>query len=389
MVLSELVSVFVIVLAVITGLMLMIVIGKEAVDQGLGVVQVLRMLPYALPEALRFAVPGTVLFAACTVYGRMAGANEVVAIKSLGISPMQILWPSLVFAVGVSFATVWLNDLAVSWGRTGIQRVVLESLEEIAYGMLRTKRTFESKKLSMNVREVQGRRLLKPVLSFQPTGDHPAVNVSAEEAELHADPEQNTLTIVLYNSVIDIEGEAHLEDPGRIERQIPLNEMASGDGRSTSPSYLPLHTFARETVEQKRTIQRLEAELAMSAGYQVLTGDFANLTGVAWKNLRLKLIDAKNRLFRLQCEPHRRWANGFSCLCFVLVGAPLAIRLKHADFLTIFFLCFMTILLVYYPLMIFGVDRAKSGTLPPYFVWFGNGLMVLWGLWLLRRVVRY
>ena len=31
-----------------------------------------------------------------------------------------------------------LNDIAVSWGHDGVERVVLESLEEIAYGRLRT-----------------------------------------------------------------------------------------------------------------------------------------------------------------------------------------------------------------------------------------------------------
>jgi lipopolysaccharide export system permease protein len=87
-------------------------------------------------------------------------------------------------------------------------------------------------------------------------------------------------------------------------------------------------------------------------------------------------------------EPWRRWANGFSCLCFVLVGAPMAIRMRNADFLTSFFLCFLPILVVYYPVFMLGVSRVKAGVLPPPAVWMGNLLVTLWGLWLLRRVVR-
>jgi len=87
-------------------------------------------------------------------------------------------------------------------------------------------------------------------------------------------------------------------------------------------------------------------------------------------------------------EPWRRWANGFSCLCFVLVGAPMAIRMRNADFLTSFFLCFLPILLVYYPVFMLGVSRVKSGSLPPPAVWMGNVLVALWGLWLLRSVIR-
>jgi lipopolysaccharide export system permease protein len=66
----------------------------------------------------------------------------------------------------------------------------------------------------------------------------------------------------------------------------------------------------------------------------------------------------------------------------------MAIRLRNADFLTSFFLCFLPILVVYYPVFMLGVDQAKRGAIPPVAVWLGNVLIILWGWWLLRRVVR-
>ena len=101
---------------------------------------------------------------------------------------------------------------------------------------------------------------------------------------------------------------------------------------------------------------------------------------------KLKILQDKyNYLCRLRTEPYRRWANGFSCLCFALVGAPVAIRLRNADFLSSFFICFLPILVVYYPLMALGVDGA--GVLPPYAVWLGNIILVVVGIWWIRRVV--
>ena len=91
----------------------------------------------------------------------------------------------------------------------------------------------------------------------------------------------------------------------------------------------------------------------------------------------------------MQTEPPRRWANGFSCLCFALVGTAMAIRMRNADVLTSFCLCFFPILMVYYPLLAFGLDRAKAGEIHPYAVWLANGILVVWGVWLMRRVVRY
>ena len=117
--------------------------------------------------------------------------------------------------------------------------------------------------------------------------------------------------------------------------------------------------------------------------------DFDALAGKEWNVYDEQIEKAISRLYRLQTEPWRRWAAGFSCLCFAWVGAPMAIRRRNQDFLTSFFLCFLPILLVYYPLLVWGVDGAKRGELPVYFVWAGNLLLVAWGAYLLRKVVRY
>ncbi len=37
-------------------------------------------------------------------------------------------------------------------------------------------------------------------------------------------------------------------------------------------------------------------------------------------------------------------------------------------------------LVVYYPLFIFGLDQSKAGTLPPYSVWIGNGVLMAIGI---------
>ncbi|MGB0761423.1 MAG: LptF/LptG family permease, partial [Rubripirellula sp.] len=95
------------------------------------------------------------------------------------------------------------------------------------------------------------------------------------------------------------------------------------------------------------------------------------------------------RLIRLQTEPWRRWAWGFSCLFFVFVGAPLAMIAKTSDYWSTFGLCFLPTLLAYYPLFIFGLEQAKDGNLPPYGVWMGNAIMVMIGTILITRVRRY
>ena len=94
-VLFDLLKVFLLTLTGLTLLIFIVLIGKEAVDKGIGLGPLLRMAPYLIPQAMQFAVPGTMLLATTSVYGRMASYNEIVAIKALGISPMVLVWPTL------------------------------------------------------------------------------------------------------------------------------------------------------------------------------------------------------------------------------------------------------------------------------------------------------
>lgn len=115
----ELLKVFLLSLVSMTVFVFLVLVGREAVENGLGLVPILRLVPYMLPQAMQFAVPGTMLLATTSVYGRIASSNEIVAVKSLGISPMVMIWPTLILATVVSFSAVVLNDVAVSWGRGG------------------------------------------------------------------------------------------------------------------------------------------------------------------------------------------------------------------------------------------------------------------------------
>jgi len=387
-VLCEVLSVFLVTLVVLSGLIILFFVGKEAIDQGLGPVHILQLIPYLLPNALLFAVPGTILFAASNVYARMAGSNEIVAIKALGISPTVVVWPVLALAVLLSLVTVWLNDVSVSWGYKGAQQVVLNAVEDIAYGMLAAKNTYSTRLFSINVEAVCGKRLINPTFAFQARGDSPAVTIRAQEAELHSNPGSGVLTITCRNGTVDSGGTTYTFTDS-FSRDISLDEATLKGNSMQSPSHMSLRVLPEQAAQQRVAIQAREQELAARAAYLTLAGDFNGLTSQAWNNDARGLQDMWNNLYRLQTEPPRRWANGFSCLCFTLVGASMAMRRKNGDALASFFLCFLPILLVYYPFLITGVSRAKSGALPPYSVWAANAIFLIWGAWLMRKVIRY
>ncbi len=388
-VLAELAKVFLLSLTALTVMMVVVGMVREALMQNLPLGQVARLIPYILPDALRIALPATILLAATSVYGRMSGSNEVVAAKSLGISPVALLWPAMAAAFLLSLVTVWLNDLAVSWGRNGAQRVVVEAVEEIAYSMLKAQRRYSSPRFSINVRDVVDRKLIGPTVTIPARGNTPNVMIRAEEAELHSDQDAKVLKITLRNGTAEVDGVVTVQFPDEYEQEIPLRDASRAKNVSTLPSWTALRLIPEQKSEQLEAIEQHENEMAARAAYQMLCGDFEGLTGREWETRVAVRESQRQRLYRLMLEPHRRWSAGFSCLCFAWVGAPMAILRRRSEALTSFFLCFLPVLIVYYPLLMYGIDGAKNGTIPPQAVWAGNVLLIGWGAWLLRKVMRY
>ncbi|MDA7978616.1 MAG: LptF/LptG family permease [Pirellulales bacterium] len=389
-VLSELTKVFLVTLSVMTALMLIFGVAKEAVSEGLGLVQILQLVPYILPDALRFTIPGTVLFAVASVYGRMAGSNEIVALKSMGISPWAVLWPAYVLTILVSAATVVLNDVAVSWGRAGVRTVIIEAVEQVAYSRLKLHGEFSSPQFTVNVRDVQGKELIQPTFTMQnPRKPDETLTIRCASAELSTNPDDGVLTVTFFDGYIKANGVLDVRFPGQeFKRDIDLESLRI-DGHDWSPSWMPFSQLREQLIVRRDEYGEHRREMVAKAALQTLTGDFYALTDEEWDTEARVHREIDFLIHRLETEPPRRWSNGFSCLCFALVGGAVAIRRRNASFLSSFFVCFLPILAVYYPLLAFGVQQAKNGSLPPEIVWLGNGVLLVWGAWELRRVIRY
>lgn len=386
-VIGELSKIFLLSVVTMTFLMVMVFLIQEAWQESLTPATILELIPYTIPTALCFAIPGTVLFSVCIVYGRMSGSNEIVAIKSLGISPNKVIFPGLAIAVILSLFTVYLNDLAVSWGRTGIYRVILNSSSKTIYSVLGSHGSFNKGPLSIWVDGVSGDTLLRPHIERHDNNEENRIVIRAEQAKIRVDVERNALVFRLENGWIEQGNNLRLYIDQK-DIDLPLGDVTKKTGSGRSPSNLPLREMSSELVHQNRRIEDQQKQLAIQAAFQMVGGNVIGISQPNWHSAVHELDQWVYRKHRLQTEPWRRWANGFSCLCFIIVGAPLAIYMRKSDFWTIFAVCFIPILLAYYPLLMFGVEKSKSGALPPFSVWTGNLVMVGVGIWLIRKVGR-
>ena len=79
-----------------------------------------------------------------------------------------------------------------------------------------------------------------------------------------------------------------------------------------------------------------------------------------------------------------------SCLFFTLVGGPFAMLQARRQFITTFIICFLPILIVYYPVMFLMVNLAKTGTINPMLgMWIPNVILTVAGTIVLRKVVQH
>jgi lipopolysaccharide export system permease protein len=75
----------------------------------------------------------------------------------------------------------------------------------------------------------------------------------------------------------------------------------------------------------------------------------------------------------------------------VLLGAPVGILFARRDFLSAFISCFVPIILIYYPLLLMGMNLGKEGLLAPWIaLLFGNAVLgMLAGFFALPPVLKH
>jgi lipopolysaccharide export system permease protein len=369
-------------LIVLTGTTLLMVLGagvKEAIRRGLPLAVMVEILPYMLPEMLRFTIPGCLLFAVCLVYGRLSGLNEVVALKTAGISPVAVMWPVVVLSVALSVMTFKFYDLCATWGRPNLARTLIESVEEIAYGILRVERSFRTPKFSVIVKDVVGRKLIKPVIVLHPGENRPTVTLTAAEAEIHSDVEKRVLIFSCREGELEVAGQGKLWFSDTEKQVVPFDDPPDTNPMVLSPANLGIDAIPAQIRQEQEVLVSLNAQQARRNMRQQPESPA----------LAREFRHHQLRLWRLCTEPHRRWSNGFNCLSFTLIGIAVALHMRLSDNLTIFFACFLPILLVFYPLFVLGEYVATKGILPPPAVWLPNVVLIGAALILMRRVIRY
>lgn len=399
----ELVRVFLLGLAGMTGIFVFFGVVQTASQNGLSAGQTLAVLPLVVPMSWPYTIPATTLFASCVVYGRLANDNEAVALKAAGVDLLTAVRPALLLGVLTTAATAALLHTVVPRSLQRQEAEFLRDPEEVLYNWLKRDRSLRSNKdYSVYVRDVQNRQLKDVVVKRRATRLQvdPATGVGrvvydfiarAPTATLRVDLDRGKLVIDSRLWVVS-NGEIYLENKDSPEVEMDLPELFTGKGVRTRPQgvtwdRLParaaeLHELMAEVRANQEAQRRLAADPSTPP-------DVAGLARLQVPQFEVGLKELNRQLRGLEYEYQARPALAAGCLIFAVIGCPVGLWFNRSDYLSTFVVCFLPSMLLYYSVTFAGGGLARDGKLPmPVGVWAADALLGLLAVGLMWRLVK-
>jgi lipopolysaccharide export system permease protein len=392
-VMGEVFRAFALALLTITCVFVLLTVMTKAASVGLGPYEILTLVPYMIPGSLPYTVPVSLLFAATVVYGRLASDNEVIAVKTAGLSAMVLIVPSWLMGLALSLLLSHLSSTMIPDANNAAKKVIFQNMEDFFYKKLKMDRVFDIKSwpFLIKVKDVQGRTLIGATFKKRADrhGQGPIIrSVEAEEqdewdmivqsktAQIKFDFQNEMVRVFFSDANVRQVGEKPNEGTLKeTEVAIPI----PGKGDFETGKMIEEMTVVEMKEKEAENIEKIHMERkrqAVAAAWYFGSGrpGLVKWNEIAGAYAKYDYWASENKKF--DTEIQMRQAMAWGSLFFVILGAPVGIRFARRDFLSAFITCFMPIIMVYYPLMLFGVNLGKEGIIPPVLVWIGN--LVLW-----------
>src|SRR5690606_5348219 len=360
----------------------------DIAGKGLPFPVIVELILYNLAYMLVLAVPMSILIGTMMVFGKIAESRAYVVIKSAGISPIQLIWPSLVVGLLLTLGMTYFNNIVLPEANFRARNLWQDIRKKRPGFELRAGTFYDGlKQYSILVQGIsEDTETLRDVLIYDYTSeDRSQAVIKAREGQLRASEKRPEMMLTL------MDGELH-----RLVAN-PSTELAERYERLAFDRYqmkldLSDFTFERSaenegyrsdrtmrTGDMVRLVDSLEAGVAASRARLVLQGlnvmkgptfttdrravlptaEFDSLgylpDRLALTGLRPSMVDPafgaaishartmraaiedthrsmqweEQRADRFRVEIHKKFSIAIACLIFVLIGAPLGLSIRH------------------------------------------------------------
>ncbi len=330
-------------------------ITEMVVSYGIPVADVAKVLVYILPPFLVFTVPMAFFLAVILAAGRLSSDSELVAMKSSGISLLQLYPPILAISIVVYGISAFLSLQVDPWGKQQFKRMLFEVGRQNATLGLKPQ-VFNDRfdNLVIYVQEINTRtqELSGIFISDERNPEVPNI-IIAQKGRLFSSEKDMKLVIRLQGGSIH----RTLKDAGTYEQA----------GFERYDILLDFSSLLGPALEKKTYLEMTLPELREHM-----------------KNLRADGGDDFT-IRRAWVEYHRKFAFPFACVVFGLLGLPLGVVPQRSGRGQGFTLAIVA-LCVYYLLFRVGENLGWKAAVHPFAaMWAPNLLFGVFGVYLLQR----
>ena len=324
------------------------------VNYQVSLVSVLLMLIYTMPYFLEFVIPMSVMMAVLLTFLRLSADNEIIALKSGGVSVYRLLPPVMAFCLLGCMITAFISVYALPWGSRSFKDLVVNvASSNMDIGL--KERTFNDrfKGVMLYVNEIRMKdKMMKDIFIEDQRAKDSTMIIVAPEGRLLTESDRNIWHLSLRNGFIN---------------------QVSRRTRTANSIFF-------DRYDLRLDLPRTVSEMADTSD-KVRELNFSELK----KYLR-NADQQDDRYYLALIEFHKKFSISFACLALGLLAVPLGIqsRSRKRSYGIAFGLMFF---LMYYLMLAAGKVFGEVGRYPPLIgMWLPNGVIGGLGVYLLIRV---
>jgi len=335
----------------------LIKIADLIINKGVDPLSVTKVFLYLMPYLISYILPIACLAATLLALGRLSNDNEIIAIRAGGISLLHLTIPLLIVGLICSCLLLILNDRVIPYAYFASRKTLMEVGIKNPTAALEPGVFINSfDKYILFIYRIE-RNTLYNIRIYEPQEDKPTRTIVAKKGEFISIPEKKIVKLKL------IDGTSDEPDPNN-----PANFYKLNFKTYFMTLNLSQEEFGGRKIEKAKpkdmNLKELKAQI---------------------QQLHSEGVDPAP----LVTEMNKRISLSFSCIIFILLGAPLAVitrrREKSINFALAFFIAG-----VYYLLLLGAEALSLRGIVDPRIaVWLPNILLGLLGIILTFRLCAY
>jgi lipopolysaccharide export LptBFGC system permease protein LptF len=350
-ILRRLIIVFVASVVIVTGLLFVGNILKmiEKIAFGIKAMSFFKMMLYMVPNLLSYALPMSILTACLLVFGKLSAENELIALRTSGISLMKIVLPVVLFALFIGcFSMVQLG--VIKPAAYSARRNFSKQIKKNPTALFIPGQEVKLAGYLLFIEKREGNILYNVMIKQASEQQEKALFYKGEWGEIKVFPKRDTMRLELHNYTGRLAmGEGTAEDKGD---QIDFTFDLGLRSKPRLKTYKPEMSM-KELIIHRSLIENNEEQ-------------------------RLK--------YTLQIN--KRITFSLACIAFAAIGIPLGISVHRGE-KAIGFAVSLPLFLAYYVAdsMIHELQK-KPHLHPEILQWLPNIILIALGIWLFRRIYR-